>query len=82
MVNAVLVHELLLVAGVVRGNVNCLVGVAERLGDVKESQNSPEMLRSLFGKVQPIPFEAALDETVLWLKEFGDSVANGPRAHD
>jgi len=56
--------------------------VAERLGDVKESQNSPEMLRSLFGKVQPIPFEAALDETVLWLKEFGDSVANGPRAHD
>jgi UDP-glucose 4-epimerase len=56
--------------------------VSERLGDVKESQNSPELLRSLFGKVQPVPFEVALDETVLWLKEFGDSVANGPRTLD
>jgi UDP-glucose 4-epimerase len=56
--------------------------VAERLGDVKESQNAPELLKSLFPKVQPKPFEAALDETVLWLKEFGDSVANGPMALD
>ena len=56
--------------------------VAERLGDVKESQNAPELLRTLFPKVQPKPFEAALDETVLWLKEFGDSVANGPKTLD
>jgi hypothetical protein len=56
--------------------------VAERLGDVKESQNAPVLLKSLFPKVQPKPFEAALDETVLWLKEYGDSVANGPKTLD
>jgi UDP-glucose 4-epimerase len=54
----------------------------ERLGDVKESQNSPDLLKSLFPKVQPKLFEEALDETVLWLKEFGDSVANGPKTLD
>jgi hypothetical protein len=56
--------------------------ISERLGDVKESQNQPELLKSLFPKVQPKPFQAALDETVLWLKEFGDSVANGPKTLD
>ncbi len=56
--------------------------VGERLGDVKESQNAPELLKTLFPNVQPKPFEAALDETVLWLKEFGDSVANGPKTLD
>ena len=56
--------------------------MAERLGDVKESQNSPELLKLLFPKVQPKPFEAALDETVLWLQDFGDSVANGPKTRD
>ena len=54
----------------------------ERLGDVKESQNDPVLLKSLFPKIQPKPFESALDETVLWLKEFGDSVANGPKTLD
>jgi UDP-glucose 4-epimerase len=56
--------------------------VAERLGDVKESQNSPELLKRLFPNVQPKPFEAALGETVLWLKDFGGSVANGPKTLD
>jgi UDP-glucose 4-epimerase len=56
--------------------------VAERLGDVKESQNSPELLRRLFPNVQPKPFEAALNETILWLTDFGDSVANGPKTLD
>jgi UDP-glucose 4-epimerase len=56
--------------------------VKERLGDVKESQNDPVLLKSLFPKVEPKPFETALSETVLWLKEFGDSVANGPKALD
>lgn len=54
----------------------------ERLGDVKESQNSPKLLKRLFPNVQPQSFEAALDETVLWLKHFGDSVANGPKTLD
>ena len=56
--------------------------VAERLGDVKESQNSPELLNRLFPKVKPKGFEAALTETVQWLQEFGQSVANGPVTKD
>jgi UDP-glucose 4-epimerase len=56
--------------------------VAERLGDVKESQNAPELLNRLFPKVQPKEFETALTETIEWLKEFGQSVANGPATKD
>ena len=54
----------------------------ERLGDVKESQNDPVLLKKLFPNVQPKPFEAALSETVDWLAEFGQSVANGPATVD
>jgi len=54
----------------------------ERLGDVKESQNSPELLKKLFPTVIPKPFKSALAETVAWLKEFGASVANGPATVD
>jgi UDP-glucose 4-epimerase len=56
--------------------------VAERLGDVKESQNAPELLKTLFPKVQPKEFETALAETIQWLQEFGQSVANGPESRD
>jgi UDP-glucose 4-epimerase len=56
--------------------------VAERLGDVKESQNSPELLNRLFPRVQPKEFETALAETIQWLQEFGQSVANGPATTD
>ena len=55
---------------------------SERLGDVKESQNDPELLKILFPKIQPKEFENALSETVNWLKEFGQSVANGPATTD
>jgi UDP-glucose 4-epimerase len=55
---------------------------SERLGDVKESQNEPELLRSLFPAVTPKPFEEALAETVHWLRDFGESVANGPKTVD
>ena len=54
----------------------------ERLGDVKESQNNPVLLKRLFPKVQPKPFDAAFAETVAWLREFGQSVANGPATID
>jgi len=54
----------------------------ERLGDVKESQNAPVLLKKLFPNVQPKEFETALSETVDWLKEFGQSVANGPATVD
>jgi len=53
-----------------------------RLGDVKESQNSPSLLKSLFPAITPKPFEDALTETVVWLKDFGQSVANGPKTVD
>ena len=53
-----------------------------RLGDVKESQNSPSLLKSLFPAINPKPFEAALAETVGWLKDFGQNVANGPKTVD
>jgi hypothetical protein len=55
---------------------------SERLGDVKESQNAPDLLKNLFPKVQPKDFETALFETIDWLKEFGQSVANGPATVD
>ena len=55
---------------------------SERLGDVKESQNDPELLKKLFSKIQPKEFETALSETIEWLKEFGQSVANGPATTD
>jgi len=54
----------------------------DRPGDVKESQNSPELLKNLFPAVQPKAFEVALSETITWLKEFGQSVANGPQTSD
>jgi UDP-glucose 4-epimerase len=53
-----------------------------RLGDVKESQNSPSLLKSFFPTITPKPFEDALAETVVWLKDFGQSVANGPKTVD
>ena len=53
-----------------------------RLGDVKESQNAPDLLKSLFPAIKPKPFEDALTETVVWLKDFGQSVANGPKTVD
>ena len=53
-----------------------------RPGDVKESQNAPGLLKSLFPSITPKPFEDALAETVIWLKDFGQSVANGPKTVD
>ena len=53
-----------------------------RLGDVKESQNAPNLLKELFPDVIPKPFEDALTETINWLSEHGPSVANGPKTLD
>ena len=53
-----------------------------RPGDVKNSQNDPVLLKKLFPSVVPTEFEVALNETVNWLKEFGQSVANGPATVD
>lgn len=53
-----------------------------RPGDVKDSQNDPVLLKQLFPSVTPTEFPTALSETVNWLKEFGQSVANGPATVD
>jgi UDP-glucose 4-epimerase len=55
---------------------------SERVGDVKESQNYPELIKKLFPNVVPKSFESALVETIAWLKEFGASIANGPASID
>jgi UDP-glucose 4-epimerase len=54
----------------------------DRPGDVKDSQNDPVLLKQLFPSVKPTDFSTALSETVNWLKEFGQSVANGPATVD
>ena len=54
----------------------------ERLGDVKDSQNDPQLLLAEFPKVNPKEFEVALLETIAWLKNFGSTVANGPKVVD
>lgn len=53
-----------------------------RSGDVRDSQNDPSLLKSLFPSVVPKPFETAIVETISWIKEFGNSVANGPTLLD
>lgn len=56
--------------------------VEPRKGDVKESQNFPELLKNLFPNVQPYSFEQALKETIEWMRSHGDSVTNGPQTID
>ena len=56
--------------------------VEPRKGDVKESQNKPELLSSLFPSVEPYSFEIALKETIEWMQSHGDSVTNGPATID
>lgn len=53
-----------------------------RKGDVKESQNSPDLLKSLFPSVNPYQFGDALKETIAWLRANGSTVANIPMASD
>ena len=53
-----------------------------RAGDVKESQNSPELLKSLFPNVTPYQFKDALNETIDWLRVEGSTIANGPKVLD
>ena len=56
--------------------------IGERLGDVKESQNNPTLLKQFFPKVTPKEFNVALSETIEWLKSDGETVANGPATLD
>jgi UDP-glucose 4-epimerase len=54
----------------------------ERAGDVRNSQNDPTLLTSIFPQVKPVEFSEALENTRKWFAEHGKSIANGPRVTD
>jgi UDP-glucose 4-epimerase len=56
--------------------------IPERAGDVRNSQNDPTLLKSIFPRIQPVPFSDALENTYQWFVEHGTSIANGPRVTD
>lgn len=41
----------------------------ERPGDVRNSENDPRLVTSLFPDVRPVPFDDALDRTAAWLDD-------------
>lgn len=43
--------------------------VAPRVGDVKNSENDPALLRSVFPSVEPVDLDPALERTAAWLRE-------------
>jgi UDP-glucose 4-epimerase len=53
-----------------------------RHGDVLNSQNNPFLLKKMFPEVSPKPFELAFHETMEWLINHGQVVANGPSVKD
>ncbi len=53
-----------------------------RKGDVRESQNSPDLLKNIFPSIKPLPFDVALKETINWLGINSDSVLGGPTVID
>jgi len=56
--------------------------LSERAGDVKNSQNDPTLLNSIFPQIKPVKFSDALENTYQWFVEHGTSIANGPRVSD
>jgi len=56
--------------------------VSERAGDVRNSQNDPTLLHSIFPQIKPVAFSQALENTYQWFVEHGSSIANGPRVTD
>ena len=54
----------------------------ERSGDVRNSQNDPTLLKSIFPTITPIDFSKALEKTYQWFIENGASIVNGPRVTD
>jgi UDP-glucose 4-epimerase len=54
----------------------------ERTGDVRNSQNDPKLITSLFPQIKPIGFSEGLDKTYRWFMEHGSRIVNGPRVSD
>ena len=59
-----------------------VIYVPERAGDVRNSQNNPTLLNSIFPQIKPVKFSDALENTYQWFVEHGTSIANGPRVTD
>ena len=53
-----------------------------RKGDVRDSQNSPELLASTFPSVRALEFEESLRLTVEWMKDNVNAILNGPKVID
>jgi UDP-glucose 4-epimerase len=51
-----------------------------RPGDVKDSQNQPDLVKSFFPKIKPKEFKDGLPETIGWLVENLNRITNGPMA--
>ena len=51
-----------------------------RPGDVKDSQNQPDLVKSYFPKIKPKEFKDGLPETIDWLVENLNRITNGPMA--
>lgn len=54
----------------------------ERTGDVRNSQNDPAELKSIFPDIEPKDFRVALFEVWDWLETNGSKVINGPKVLD
>lgn len=54
----------------------------ERQGDVRNSQNDPSLIKSMFPMITPVDFSQGLDKTCEWFFEHGSSIANGPLVKD
>lgn len=50
--------------------------LSERHGDVRDSQNSPQLLKELFPNLIPKSFDASLESTIEWLRENRRSIAS------
>jgi UDP-glucose 4-epimerase len=47
-----------------------------RVGDIKNSQNDPALIKELFPSVKPIDFSTGLEKTINWLK--GENIDSNP----
>ena len=59
-----------------------VVHLPERVGDVRNSQNDPTLIKSLFPTVNPVEFSVGIEQTYRWFTEFGLKIAKGPRVVD
>jgi UDP-glucose 4-epimerase len=50
----------------------------ERLGDIRNSQNDPTLVTSIFPSIIPVSFDKAFSETVNWFINNGAQIANDP----